>query len=190
MRKSHGVKRIFHVAANYGQVGQGYIPIDQVAECVVNALKESDVRGRARGGASILFPLMATKSRRGTVLEDRIKPLLNAAIDYLGRNPDCTFRKVYFLTYTDKEFEVCREILGTDSRLKRLAYRRTCRCKNSAAETPGDGRFRTQTASRSGCAWSSTHSGERRRRCRQDHIHPIELTRNPESVCRFRGEPA
>jgi hypothetical protein len=119
MRMSHKVKRIFHVAANYGQVGQGYIPIDQVARCVANALKESDdgEDGKLR---SILFPLMATRSRRGAVLEDRVKPLLNAAIDYLARNPDCKFRKVYFLTYTDKEFEVCRDILRTDPRLQPL----------------------------------------------------------------------
>jgi hypothetical protein len=119
MRMSHKVKQIFHVAANYGQVGQGYIPIDQVARCVVNALKESDdgEDGKLR---SILFPLMATRSRRGAVLEDRVKPLLNAAIDYLARNPDCKFRKVYFLTYTDKEFEVCRDILRTDPRLQPL----------------------------------------------------------------------
>jgi hypothetical protein len=135
MCRTHGVKRIIHVAANYGQVGQGYIPIDQVARCVVNALKESENFEDEPGKlASILFPLMATKSRRGTVLEDRIKPLLNAAIDYLARNPDCTFRKVYFLTYTDKEFEVCREILRTDSRLKPL-YLAQRAPENPVAET-------------------------------------------------------
>ena len=135
MRRSHGVKWIIHVAANYGQVGQGYIPIDQVARCVVNALKESeDFEDEHVKLASILFPLMATKSRRGTVLEDRIKPLLNAAIDYLARNPDCTFRKVYFLTYTDKEFEVCREIFATDSRLKPV-YLAQRAPENPVAET-------------------------------------------------------
>jgi hypothetical protein len=119
MQKSHGVQRIFHVAANYGQVGQGYIPIDNVATCVVNALKESaeDEKGKLR---SILFPLMAVRSRREGVLEDRVKPLVNAAIEYMTRNTDCTFRKVYFLTYTDQEFEVCRAILETDPRLEPL----------------------------------------------------------------------
>ena len=54
------------------------------------------------------------------MLEDRVKPLVNAAIEYMTRNTDCTFRKVYFLTYTDQEFEVCRAILETDSRLEPL----------------------------------------------------------------------
>ncbi len=123
MRSTHGVKQIYHAAANYGQVGKGYIPIDDVARCVENALgtpldKEGEVR-------SILFPLMATRSRRGMVLEDRVKPLLNAAIDRLVRNPECKFHKVYFLTYTDNEFEVCQDLLRTDHRLGPLNQTRT-----------------------------------------------------------------
>ena len=118
MEGTHKVKRIFHAAANYGQVGQGYIPIDYVARCILNALKTSAEDAELTEGRSILFPLMATRSRKGTVLEDRVKPLLNAAIDHLARNPDGTFRKVYFLTYTDKELDVCRDILRADARLK------------------------------------------------------------------------
>jgi O-acetyl-ADP-ribose deacetylase (regulator of RNase III) len=120
MADTHKVKQIFHAAANYGQVGQGYIPIDYVARCVVSALKTApeDSAGEVR---SILFPLMATRSRGGAVLEERVAPLLNAAIEYLTRNPDSTFRQVYFLTYTDKELEVCQDILRADSRLKPLS---------------------------------------------------------------------
>jgi hypothetical protein len=133
MQKSHGVKRILHVAANYGQVGQGYIPIDNLAICVMNALKEfgDGEKGKLR---SILFPLMAVRSRREGVLEDRVRPLLNAAIEYLTRNPECILQKVYFLTYTDKEFEVCRGILDTDARLEPLRVVRPAE-KELAAET-------------------------------------------------------
>ena len=120
MWKTHKVKLIFHAAANNGQVGQGYTPIDYVARCVTNALKVSHVESEHGEVRSILFPLMATRSHRGAVLEDRVKPLLNAAIDYLDRNPAGMFRKVYFLTYTDKEFEVCQDILRADSRLQPL----------------------------------------------------------------------
>jgi hypothetical protein len=147
MLKSRRVKRIFHVAANYGQVGQGYIPIDNVANCIVNALKVSvaDEESELR---SILFPLMATRSRRGEVLEDRVKPLLNAAIEYLMRHSERMFRKVYFLTYTDKEFEVCRDILRTDPRLERLALVGPAG-EELAAETPvTDGSAQRQPAAR------------------------------------------
>lgn len=117
MEGTHHVKRIFHAAANYGQVGQGYIPIDQVSRCIVNALKTPIEDADLGPNASILFPLMATRSRKGAVLEERVRPLLNAAIEYGARNARCTFRRVYFLTYTDKELEVCHELLQSDTRL-------------------------------------------------------------------------
>ena len=118
MEGTHKVKRIFHTAANYGQVGQGYIPIDYVARCIANALKTpvEDVDLGER--PSILIPLMATRSRKGAVLEERVRPLLNAAIESVARNPQGTFRRVYFLTYTDKELEVCHQLLREDPRLR------------------------------------------------------------------------
>jgi O-acetyl-ADP-ribose deacetylase (regulator of RNase III) len=117
MAKSHKVKLICHAAANYGQVGQGYIPIDNVARCVTKALSATLSASEQAEVRSILFPLMATRSYGGAVLADRVRPLLNAAIEHLDKNPSGTFRKVYFLTYTDKEFEVCRDILREDGRL-------------------------------------------------------------------------
>lgn len=135
MLETHKVKRIFHAAANYGQVGQGYIPIDYVARCVVNALKVSPEDCKPGELRSVLFPLMATRSRRGAVLEERVKPLLNAAIEYLVRNPGSTFRKVYFLTYTDKELEVCQDLLRADSRLDPLSLTQPA-SEGLASETP------------------------------------------------------
>lgn len=122
MERTHKVKRIFHVAANVGQVGKGYTPIADVGRCVVNVLAARD---SPRGGEpcelrSILIPLMGTKPRRGKVQETLVKPLLNAAIDHLARDPNCQFRKVYFLTYTDKELEVCQALLRADPRLTPL----------------------------------------------------------------------
>ena len=125
MRQSLGVHCIFHAAANYGQVAQGYIPIEQVSRCVLNALKTQPDGFDLGPETSILFPLMATRSRRGTVLEDRVRPLLSTAIGYLSRNPQCPFRRVYFLAYTDKELEVCRDLLNADKELSALPDLRT-----------------------------------------------------------------
>ncbi len=121
--QSHQVKRIFHAAVNYGQVGQGYIPIDNVARCVENALNvvmDSPKDRKEVKLTSILIPLMATRSRQGTVLEDRVKRLFDAVINLLASKPDCMFKKVYFLTYTDKELEVCQSLLWADKRLTPL----------------------------------------------------------------------
>jgi hypothetical protein len=63
---------------------------------------------------------MGKRQRRGTDEEVRVRPLLDAAINYLVRNPESTFKKVYFLTYTDQEFEACQRVLRADARLKPL----------------------------------------------------------------------
>ncbi|NRF65460.1 hypothetical protein HLB44_00535 [Aquincola sp. S2] len=135
MESTHRVKLIFHAAANYGQVGQGYIPIDQVSRCIVNALKAPVEDTRLGDNSSILFPLMATRSRKGAVLEDRVRPLLNAAIEFFVRNPGGTFRRAYFLTYTDKELDVCQELLTSDERLIAQPELRT-KVVDLAADTP------------------------------------------------------
>lgn len=121
MLESHKVKRIFHVAANYGQIGRGYTPIDDMASCVVNVLKEGKNAPAEDNLTSVLFPLMGTKSRRGSVMEDRVKLLFDAAVNYLANNRNSTFRKVYFLAYTDRENEICRNIMENDKRLQPLA---------------------------------------------------------------------
>lgn len=135
MEGTHKVRRIFHAAANYGQVGQGYVPIDYVARCVTNALK-TPVDDAALGERpSILFPLMATRSRRGAILDERVRPLLSAAIESLARNPRGSFRRVYFLTYTDRELEVCHQVLREDARLRPATGSRA-QVADLAAESP------------------------------------------------------
>ncbi len=123
MKTSHKVERIFHAAAVVGQVGKGYTPIADAASCVTNALdavKNSPKDCAGSNLKSILFPLFGARSSRKGGLENRIKPLINAAIEYLINNPECSFKRVYFLTYTDKELEVCQGLLRADSRLKPL----------------------------------------------------------------------
>jgi hypothetical protein len=126
MRKSHNVQRIFHAAAVVGQVGKGYTPIADVAQCVTNALSASDDSPDDCAGCelkSILFPLLGVRlgGRRGHEDEDRVKALFDAAINYLVRSPGCSFKKVYFLNYTDKDFDVCHALLKADARLKPLS---------------------------------------------------------------------
>jgi len=116
MLETHKVKRIFHVAANIGQIGKGYTPIGDMAGCVVNVLKEGKNASGEDMLTSVLFPLMGTKSRRGSVMEDRVKLLIDAAVDYLASNPKSTFRKVYFLAYTDRELDVCKNVMENDNR--------------------------------------------------------------------------
>jgi hypothetical protein len=61
-----------------------------------------------RDAADAAALLQAARDSEGTVLDDRGRTLINAAIDHLCRNPQGTFRAVYFLTYTDKELSGAR----------------------------------------------------------------------------------
>jgi O-acetyl-ADP-ribose deacetylase (regulator of RNase III) len=114
--KTHNVKRIFHAAAVYGQVGKGYFPIPDVAKCVRSALKKMDEL-RDPGLRSILFPLLGTGTARGG-LEESAKELLGEAIRCLRKaKPESTIEKVCFLAYSKKDLEVCLDILQSDSYL-------------------------------------------------------------------------
>ena len=125
MTGTHNVRWIFHTAANVGQVGRGYTPVAGLANCVVNVLEEARNAPPSKDKAkpeSVLFPLMGTKTRRGSVDEARVRELIEAALEYLSSNPTTsTFKKVCFLTYTDREFEICRDLLGGWIRDGRLA---------------------------------------------------------------------
>ena len=112
LEKTHHVKMIFHVAAFIGQFAKGYSPIPDIHVCVEKALAALDEYNDHHSGSisTLLFPLMGTGvSNRD--FEERIKALLDAAIDYLERCPASKIETVYFLNYSDREFETCDHLL-------------------------------------------------------------------------------
>lgn len=109
LERSHKVKKILHVAAVIGQVGKGYFPIPDVPQCVTNVLDTADTLEEPNLH-SVLFPLMGTRAANRD-FEERIKGLLEAAIGYLNAKPESRLKKVYFLTYSDKELEICQDLL-------------------------------------------------------------------------------
>ncbi|MFN8383654.1 MAG: macro domain-containing protein [Anaerolineales bacterium] len=117
LQKSHNVKKIFHAASVMGQVGRGYMPITEIAECIRNSLKliDSDELA-AENIQSILFPLMGTGTTR--LDSDEIsKQLIDAAISYVEENPQTKIQKIYFLAYHEEDLNICKHILEHDSRI-------------------------------------------------------------------------
>jgi O-acetyl-ADP-ribose deacetylase (regulator of RNase III) len=111
LERTHGVKKIFHAAAVTGQVGKGYTPIADIGMCVRNALQMADAEElRSIELKSILFPLMGTGTARGDV-EQKAKELIDAAISHLEAHPQCKIQRVYFLTWSEKDLEVCQHVL-------------------------------------------------------------------------------
>jgi O-acetyl-ADP-ribose deacetylase (regulator of RNase III) len=116
----NGVHWIVHVAAVFGQQGEGYQQIRDVARCATNALAAVDTINDPLRPDSILFPLLGTGHGGGDV-ETTVRTLVHAVIDYLTANPASPIRVVYFLAYTDDELAVCRRVFRETRRLKPLA---------------------------------------------------------------------
>lgn len=111
LSKSHGVKMIFHVASVVGGIGRGYVPIQNISDCVTNALAKVDSEELESAGlTSILFPLMGTGTARGD-LSDIVAPLINAAIEYLRANRDSHVHQVHFAAFTEIELSACLSVL-------------------------------------------------------------------------------
>ena len=115
--KSHNVKKIFHAAAVAGQVGRGYMPIAEIAECIRNSLKLVDAEEMANESIqSILFPLMGT----GTTQLDAnevANQLIDAAISYVEENPQTKIQKIFFLAYNEDDLNLCRHIFDQSVRV-------------------------------------------------------------------------
>jgi O-acetyl-ADP-ribose deacetylase (regulator of RNase III) len=111
LQLTHGVKRIFHAAAVFGQIGKGYIAIPDVTDCVRNALElaDSDEFDKLKL-KTILFPIMGTGTG-GAGLEQKARELIYAAINHLASNPACRIDAVYFLVPTEKDLAACQQIL-------------------------------------------------------------------------------
>lgn len=124
LAKTHGVKRIFHVAAVIGAVGHGYVPISNIPDCVGNALEVADSEEcRDDPPRSILFPLMGTGTARGD-LQAIVAELLGAAIDYLVDNPKSTIERVCFVAWSEQELRACEAFLDGCAAVVRAAGRK------------------------------------------------------------------
>jgi O-acetyl-ADP-ribose deacetylase (regulator of RNase III) len=108
---THGVKKIFHAAAAIGEVGKGYVPIPNVADCVTNALVKADSTACEKDDLhSILFPLMGTGTAQGD-LQKIVGGLIDAAVDYLTANPESRIEQVSFVAWSEAELLACQAVL-------------------------------------------------------------------------------
>ena len=114
---SNNVKKIFHAAAVVGQVGLGYSPIEEISECVRNALKLVDDARLANDNLkTILFPLMGTGTSKKSA-QEVAGELVEEAISYLEENPQSKAEIVYFLAYNEQDLELCQRIMKNNARL-------------------------------------------------------------------------
>ena len=114
--RTHGVTRVFHVAAVQGQVGVGYAPVGDMGACVTNALAKFDAEEGSH--ASILFPLLGT----GTASGDSaiINQLFSAAAQYVRANPSTRLERIVFIARHYEDLYLCVDAAGSLEALTRL----------------------------------------------------------------------
>ncbi|NWG35429.1 MAG: macro domain-containing protein [Chloroflexi bacterium] len=118
LARTNKVKRIFHAASVVGQPGQGYTPINNISDCIYEALKlaDQDEELAREDLHSILFPLMGTGTTKMSA-QEIANNLIDAALAYMEENPSSRINKIYFLAYNAQDLEICRHKFINDPRI-------------------------------------------------------------------------
>lgn len=112
LEPSNGVKFIAHVAAVTGQVGVGWVAVDQVHRCVGKVLRELDRNEKTNNVRSVLFPLIGTGQAANLSRQDEIiHALFCEALDYLSSNKNTRIDRICFLASTDVKLESCQRAI-------------------------------------------------------------------------------
>ena len=118
LAKSNNVKRIFHVAAVQGHINEGYRQVDNVEDCVSEALAKIDSKDLENEDiTSILFPLLGSGRGRGNP-ETTAKKLIDATMNYLTQRAGSRIKQVYFLTWTTTDLQACQSVLNARNDLE------------------------------------------------------------------------
>lgn len=118
LERTNNVKRIFHAAAVFGQPGEGYKPINNIEDCISNALEliDNDEELSKEDLHSIIFPLMGTGTTKLSA-QGIADNLIDAALNYLEQNPDSKVNKIYFLAYNEQDKGICLHKFINDERI-------------------------------------------------------------------------
>lgn len=102
LKDSHKVQKIFHVAAVAGHIGEGLSTNEQtLKESIDNVLEAIS----ARGYKSALIPIFGT-GQGGSRVQDVAPLLVDRAIAFFKETPNSKLREIYFLAYSEGDFEV------------------------------------------------------------------------------------
>ena len=124
---TNGVKRILHVAAQYGEPSKGYLTVRNASGCVTNCLRTLDSLNsnrldRVRDSVefdSILIPLFGIRNP-DKIPEQVARELVEAAVLYFEKYPASLIDRVYFSAYTDVDKALCEQAFKSQ-RLARYA---------------------------------------------------------------------
>lgn len=108
LAKSHGVKRLLHVATAKGEIGENVAAdADSLDRGMENIL---EFVGRSRRYKSLLVPMLGTGDG-GLPVTEVAPRLLRAAIDFLENNAAAKLQKICFLAYSSVDFDVLEDAM-------------------------------------------------------------------------------
>jgi len=111
------VKRIFHVAAVKGRIGEGLsASLKTVGECMENVLTEIS---RVKRYQSVLVPMLAT-GQGGYPVQEVAPILVERALAYFKARPKSSLREICFLAYSVGDKEVLEREMGNSPELEYL----------------------------------------------------------------------
>lgn len=136
-RAPHAVRRIFHVAAAYGQIGDTTVtgeisgPVGQGAttniktleQCVLNVLNEIEIASNWPAGfsaepyRSVIFPIMGT-GESGLFVDAVAERLVAKAIAFFEGRPKAHLQRIYFLAYSAADENILDEIMRATNKHK------------------------------------------------------------------------
>ena len=115
LTKTHGVKKIFHVATTIGIPGIGWTSVPQIEMTIKKCLRIADASEEVF--KSIVFPMLGTGVGGLNVYEIAPK-LINSAINYLSFHPDSKIENVYFMGWNGKDLEACKLALDASEEVE------------------------------------------------------------------------
>jgi hypothetical protein len=108
LQHTHGVKRIYHVAAVRGEARVGYKPIGNIADCVTQALARLDADGeQGHDYKTILFPLLGTGTASGD--SGIVYELISSAVQYVRTHRNTRVKTIYFLALYEEHLLTCAD---------------------------------------------------------------------------------
>lgn len=109
LEKTHGVKKIFHIAATIGVPGVGWTAAKPVFTSISKCLRIVDTRNEDL--KSIMFPLLGT-GVGGLDVYEAAPQLIKAAIDHLVTCPGSRIETIYFTAWNGRDLEACINALN------------------------------------------------------------------------------
>lgn len=119
LTRTHGVKNIFHVASVRGEIGKGYQSIDQLGQCVVNALQKAEDMAAEPDAVpleTMMIPVLGS-GEGGASFEDGAREQIEHAIMFFENNHDSQIKRVYFLASRQSKLEKLQKIIEASDKL-------------------------------------------------------------------------